>query len=59
MLDIVEKLKGIDVSEVYVSEKEELEGVERAIRLNFSGKKGGISGNRATKGEEWLNIFRW
>lgn len=29
-----------------------------AVLLNFKGAKGGISGNRKTKNEEWLNIFK-
>lgn len=31
---------------------------DEAIRLNFSGAKGGITGNKKCKNEEWLNVFR-
>lgn len=44
-------------SPVFVSEKEQISDDE-AIRLNFNGEKGGISGNKSGKNEEWLNIYR-
>ena len=42
---------------ILVSEKEKLDGSKDAVKLNFNGKKGGISGVKTTKQEEWLNIF--
>lgn len=45
------------LSPIFVSEKEKLSDDE-AIRLNFEGAKGGISGNKKYKNEEWLNVFR-
>lgn len=45
------------LSPIFVSEKERISDDE-AIQLNFSGAKGGISGNKSGKNEEWLNVFR-
>lgn len=44
------------LSPIFVSEKEKIS--EEAIRLKFNGPKGGISGNKKCKNEEWLNVFR-
>lgn len=44
------------LSPIFVSEKEKIS--DEAIRLNFEGSKGGISGNKIGKNEEWLNVFR-
>lgn len=41
---------------IYVSECEQYS--DTAYRLNFKGAKGGISGERKNKNEEWLNVFR-
>lgn len=41
---------------IYVSEKEAIS--DEAIQLKFEGAKGGISGVKKSKNEEWLNIFR-
>lgn len=40
---------------VYISECNKYSN--KAIQLNFSGAKGGISGTRSKKQEEWLNIY--
>ena len=40
---------------IYVSEGKQYS--EQAIRVNFNGAKGGISGTRTKKQEEWLNIY--
>ena len=44
------------LSPIFVSEKEKIS--DEAIRLNFNGAKGGISGNKKCKNEEWLNVYR-
>ena len=44
------------LSPIFVSEKEKIS--DEAIRLKFNGAKGGISGNKKCKNEEWLNIYR-
>ena len=31
---------------------------DEKIKLNFNGAKGGISGKKACKNEEWLSVFR-
>lgn len=41
---------------IYVSECKEYS--DEAYQLNFKGAKGGISGERKGKNEEWLNVFR-
>lgn len=41
---------------IYVSEKENIS--DDAIQLKFEGSKGGISGVKSGKNEEWLNVFR-
>ncbi len=40
---------------IYVSECKQYS--DEAYQLNFSGAKGGISGEKKSKNEEWLNIF--
>lgn len=40
---------------IYVSEKEPISNTN--IRLKFNGAKGGISGNKNGKNEEWLNVY--
>lgn len=55
--DFIDKLKlKVNVT-ILVSEKERLKNSKWAIQLNFNGKKGGISGVKSTKQEEWINIF--
>ena len=42
----------------YAQENELPETIsEEEYQLNFSGAKGGISGEKKSKNEEWLNIF--
>ena len=41
---------------IYVSECKQYS--DEAYQLNFLGAKGGISGERKSKNEEWLNVFR-
>lgn len=54
--DFVSLLFDKTLSPIFVSEKENMS--DEAIRLNFEGAKGGISGNKKGKNEEWLNVFR-
>ena len=42
--------------ETRISEKEPV--FEESVQLNFSGDKGGISGNRKAKHQEWLSVKR-
>lgn len=49
------ELSKITHSPIFVSEKEKI--ANKAIKLQFNGAKGGISGNKSLKHEEWLNIF--
>lgn len=44
------------LSPIFVSEKESIS--DESIKLNFSKAKGGISGNRKSKNDEWLNVYR-
>lgn len=44
------------LSSIYVSEKKPLS--DECWKLNFNGAKGGISGNKVGKNEEWLSVFR-
>lgn len=44
------------LSPIFVSEKESLS--DEAINLSFNSDKGGISGNKKGKADEWLNVFR-
>lgn len=53
--DFPSKLFTVTVGYIFVSEKEIL--TDNAIKLNFFGAKGGISGNKKCKHEEWLNVF--
>lgn len=55
--DFLSRLFDVTLAHIFVSEKEAISDDE-AIRLNFSGAKGGISGNKKCKNEEWLNVFR-
>lgn len=55
--DFLSELFNKTLSPIFVSEKEAISSDE-AIRLNFNGAKGGISGNKKGKNEEWLNVFR-
>ena len=55
--NLIRQLFDVTLSPIFVSEKERLTDAE-AIRLNFNGAKGGISGNKSGKYEEWLNVFR-
>lgn len=54
--DFLSELFDITLRPIYVSEKEKI--AEEAILLNFNGAKGGISGKKNGKNEEWLNVFR-
>lgn len=54
--DFLSELFEKTLSPIYISEKEKIS--DEAIRLNFNGAKGGISGNKKCKNEEWLNVFR-
>ncbi len=54
--DFLSELFNKTLSPIFVSEKEKIS--KEAIRLNFSGAKGGISGNKKSKNEEWLNVYR-
>jgi site-specific DNA-adenine methylase len=54
--DFLSNLFDKTLSPIFVSEKESIS--DNSIRLNFSGAKGGISGNKKGKNEEWLNIYR-
>lgn len=56
-VDFLKKLSNVTLAHIFVSEKEAISSDE-AVRLNFSGAKGGISGNKKQKNEEWLNVFR-
>lgn len=53
----VKKIRNITYCPIYVSEKEQLSNVKDSRKLNFSSSKGGISGNRKNKHEEWLNKY--
>lgn len=46
----------VTLAPIYVSECKQYS--DEAYQLNFSGAKGGISGERKGKNEEWLNVFR-
>lgn len=57
--DLTRLLSGLfdaTLAPIYVSEKIALS--EEALQLNFHGEKGGISGKRVGKNEEWLSVFR-
>ena len=54
--DFLSELFNNTLSPILVSEKESIS--EESVRLNFNGAKGGISGNKKGKNEEWLNIYR-
>lgn len=56
-MNYINEIKKITECPIYVSEKEQLEGAQSSHKLNFSSAKGGISGNRKNKHEEWLNKF--
>ena len=43
------------LSPIFVSEKRSLSNT--SIKINFNGAKGGISGNKKGKNEEWLSRF--
>ena len=45
------------IGPVYISEKEALS--QERIRLKFRGAKGGVSGRKPQKNEEWLSVFRF
>lgn len=54
--NFLSELFDITLRPIYVSEKEKI--AEEAILLNFNGAKGGISGKKQGKNEEWLNVYR-
>ena len=53
--DFISLLFDETLSPIYVSECERYS--DEAYQLNFKGAKGGMSGKRKGKNEEWLNIF--
>ena len=53
--DFLSNLFDVTLSHIFVSEKEALS--EESVKLNFSSKKGGISGNKQSNNEEWLSMF--
>ena len=55
--DFLSQLFDITLGAIFVSEKEPT-AVDEAIKLIFAGAKGGISGNKKCKNDEWLNVFR-
>lgn len=55
-LDFLSKLYKETLSPIYVSESKALSN--ECIQLKFNGAKGGISGVRKGKHQEWLNVFR-
>ena len=54
--NFLSELFDVTLRPIYVSEKEKI--AEEAILLNFNGAKGGISGKKQEKNEEWLNVYR-
>lgn len=54
--EFLSKLFDKTMSPIFVSERECLS--DEAVKLNFSGKKGGISGDKGHSNEEWLNVYR-
>lgn len=54
--DFLSELFNSTMCPIFVSEGECLS--DEAIKLHFSGKKGGISGDKGHFNEEWLNVFR-
>lgn len=54
--DFISNLFDETLSPIYVSECKKYS--DDAFRLNFNGAKGGISGNKKSKNEEWLNEFK-
>lgn len=55
--DFLSELFNNTLGTIFVSEKEPISDDEK-IKLNFNGAKGGISGKKACKNEEWLSVFR-
>lgn len=56
LIDTLSELFNHTLSPIYVSEYKPLN--DECIRLNFNGKKGGISGGKTKVNEEWLSVFR-
>lgn len=54
--DFLSELFNETLSPIFVSEKESIS--DESILLNFNGVKGGISGNKIGKNQEWLSVFR-
>lgn len=54
--DFISQLFNETLLPIYVSEKQAYSDI--AYQLNFKGNKGGISGKRKSKNEEWLNLFQ-
>lgn len=54
--DFLSELFDKTLCPIFVSEKESVS--DEAIRLDFNGDKGAISGSKKGKNEEWLNIYR-
>ena len=53
--DFISLLFDETLSPIYLSEREKYS--EEAYLLNFNGFKGGISGDKKNKNQEWLNVF--
>ena len=53
---ILSSLFDATLSPIYVSENIPLSN--ECVRLNFNGAKGGISGKKRSKHEEWISVFR-
>lgn len=56
--DFISELFDRTLSPIYVSECKQYADDKNSFLLNFRGKKGGISGIRKGKNQEWLNEFR-
>jgi site-specific DNA-adenine methylase len=54
--EFLDELFFITPCPIYVSEKEKISA--ESFQLKFEGSKGGISGVKQGKNEEWLNVFR-
>ena len=52
----IHELRKVSDCPIFISEKEPV--FEESVQLNFSGDKGGISGNKKTKNQEWLSVKR-
>lgn len=55
-LSFISELHKVSNCPIFISEKEPI--FEESVRLNFQGDKGGISGNKKVKNQEWLSVKR-